>query len=614
MLGAIRNKSKGWLAYLIVGLITIPFALFGVNEYFTGASNVVVATVDDEDISKEAFLTQFNPQKRRLQQELGKQYDNNFDAVLKRSVLEKMINEALLNSLSDQLSHVTTDQELSQIIQANDLFHVDGKFSLERYEQILRLNGYSKFSYEASKASELTQTQLKYNLLDSAFITPSALARLEALNNQQRQLRFVTLKAADYLDQATVSQAQIQAYFNENQARFFDKAKVKIDYVELSAKAASKEIVVDEDALFNYYEDEQARFSTEEERQAQHILVADEQTANQIYDQLSKGGDFAQLAAKHSEDPGSKDSAGDLGFFTKGVMVEAFENTVFAMQVGETSTPVKSDFGYHIIRLNAVKGGETKSFESVRAEVEQLYRQQQVQQALYNLTEQLANLAYEGSLEEVAAQMGLNLASSDFFDEDTSNYDKKVIASAFSDAVLNKGENSEVLELAGEKYWVLRVSDKQAKRAKALNEVAAEIKAQLKLSAAKIWTDKLAQTLADSLQSGDQQQAEALMKTHQLNLSESKWVSREDKTLDTALLAQLFAMSKPSAGTPSYLGGSLDANRSALIELSAVKTEDKALGAALSNALLINQADELFAGTLRSLRDSADIQIFADRL
>lgn len=614
MLGAIRNKSKGWLAYLIVGLITVPFALFGINEYFTGASNVVVATVDDEDISKEAFLTQFNPQKRRLQQELGKQYDNSFDAVLKRSVLEKMINEALLNSLSDQLSHVTTDQELSQIIQANDLFHVDGKFSLERYEQILRLNGYSKFSYETSKASELTQTQLKYNLLDSAFITPSALARLEALNNQQRQLRFVTLKAADYLDQATVSQAQIQAHFDENQTRFFDKAKVKIDYVELSAETASKEVVVDEDALFNYYEDEQARFSGEEERQAQHILVADEQTANSIYDQLSKGGDFAQLAAKHSQDPGSKDNAGDLGFFTKGVMVEAFENTVFAMQVGETSAPVKSDFGYHIIRLNAVKGGETKRFETVRAEVEKLYRQQQVQQALYNLTEQLANLAYEGSLEEVAAQMGLKLASSDFFDEDASNYDKKVIASAFSDAVLNKGENSEVLELAGEKYWVLRVSDKQAKRAKALREVEAEIKAQLKLSAAKVWTDKLAQTLAESLQSGDQQQAEALMKKHQLSLSEAKWVSREDKALDTALLSQVFAMSKPSAGALSYLGGSLDANRSALIELSAVKTEDKALGAALSNALLINQADELFAGTLRSLRSSADIQIFADRL
>ena len=614
MLGAIRNKSKGWLAYLIVGLITIPFALFGINEYFTGASNIVVATVDDEEISREDFIQQFNPQKRRLQQELGKQYDNDFDAVLKRSVLEKMINEALLNSLSDQLSHVTTGSELSQIIQANDLFHVDGKFSLERYEQILRLNGYTKFSYEASKAGELTQTQLKYNLLDSAFITPSALARLEALNNQQRQLRFAILKAADYLDQASVSQAQTNAYFEQNQSRFFEKAKVKIDYVELSADEISKEVAIDEDALFNYYEDEQARFSTEEERQAQHILVADETVANSIYDQLSKGGDFAKLAAEHSEDPGSKDNAGDLGFFTKGVMVEAFENKVFAMQIGETSAPVKSDFGYHIIRLNAVKGGETKSFESVRGEVDKLYRQQQAQQALYNLTEQLANLAYEGSLEEVAAQMGLTLRSSDFFDEDATNHDKKVVVSAFSDAVLNKGENSEVLELSNGKYWVLRVSDKQAQRAKALAEVEDEIKAQLKLSAAKIWTDKLAQSLADVMRTGDQQQVDALMKKHQLSLSEAKWVGREDKDLDSTLLTQLFAMPKPAKDDASYLGGSLDASRSAVIELSGLKTEEKALGAALSNAILINQADELFAGTLRSLRQAADIQIFSDRL
>ena len=615
MLGAIRNKSKGWLAYLIVGLITIPFALFGINEYFTGAANVVVATVDDEEISQEAFLAQFNPQKRRLQQELGQKYDNGFDAVLKRSVVEKMINEKLLDNLSSELAHVTTDAELSAIIQSNELFQEEGRFSIERYEQILRLNGYTKASYEASKANELTQTQIKYNLLDSAFVTPGALTRLSQLNNQQRQVSYAVLNASDYLDKVKVDPQSVSQYFDNQKHTFFDKRQAQVDYVELSLDKIADSISASEDDLYNYYEEEQVRFSSDEQRQAQHILVETQETADTVHDLLVKGGDFAKLAAQYSQDPGSKDQAGDLGFFTKGVMVGEFEQVVFAMTPGELSTPVKSEFGYHLIKLNAIKGGETKAFDVVREEVKKLYTESEAQKQLYDLTEQMANLAYEASLDEVSTQMNLAVQSSEFFNEDSRQYDAKMIASAFSVPVFDKGENSEVLELGGNRYVVLSLKAKKSKRQKTFEEVKAEIEQTLSVVLAKTFVDEMAKKIAQAFAQGESESAKALLEKNQLSLSKAQWIARDDTKVEAAVAAQLFAMSKPVGSQAIYLGQALDSKRALVAKLLAVKTsQNKTVDDALANMMSNYEADELFASLLKSLRAQAAVHVFDERL
>jgi len=212
MLSSIRNKTKGWLAYLIVGLITVPFALFGINEYFTGTSNIIVASIDGDEISKEDFLNEFNPQKRRLQQRLSERYDTEFDAVLKQSVMRDMVNRRLLSQFSDGLDYATTSVELQALIQSNDLFQVDGKFSIDTYQKLLRLNGYSTAEYESIKLKELTQSQIKYNFLDSAFITPSALKNLQALNDQQRKFSYIQIDADNYLDKVKVDVKSVEIF------------------------------------------------------------------------------------------------------------------------------------------------------------------------------------------------------------------------------------------------------------------------------------------------------------------------------------------------------------------------------------------------------------------
>ena len=363
MLSSIKAKTKGWVAYLIIVLITIPFALFGISEYLTGTSNVVVATIDGEEISKEEFLKQFNSKKRQLQQELGGKYTDEINFQVKFLTVQSMINERILRQLADDSGYVTTQRELQEFIQSSDAFKVQGKFSLDKYKQLLRLNGLSIIEYENLQANELTQEQIKYNFLDSAFATPSALKRLQLLNDQQRKFSYITLNVKDYIDKTKVDPESVKKFFDENKQSFFESPKVKVDFVELSVEKIAKSIKVNDDELFNFYEDEQARFRTEEERKAQHILVESKELANTIVKQLEQGKSFVELASKYSQDTASKDNGGDLGFFTAGVMVPEFETKAFTMEEGEISMPIKTNFGYHIIKLNKIKTVKIKSFD-----------------------------------------------------------------------------------------------------------------------------------------------------------------------------------------------------------------------------------------------------------
>jgi peptidyl-prolyl cis-trans isomerase D len=383
MLSSIKNKTKGWVAYLIVGLITIPFALFGINEYFTGASNIVVASVDEQEISKEEFLTEFNPQKRRLQQKLAEKYNTDFDTVLKQSIINQMIDRRLLDQLAERMSHATSNSELNAIIQTNELFQDQGRFSLEKYKNLLRLNGYSASQYESIRAKELTQNQIKYNLLDSAFMLPSQLEKLQNLNDQQREFSYIKLAADDYTAKVNVDEKSVKDYYQNQKESFFAPEQAKIEFVELSLAEVAKSIDVTDDELFNFYEDDQARFTTEEERQAQHILLETKEMADEVLALLDAGGDFSKLAAQYSQDTGSKDTGGDLGMFGRGVMVDAFEKSAFALQEGQVSGAIKSEFGYHIIKLNKIQAGSVKPFESVKSELTKLYTQAQAQKKIF---------------------------------------------------------------------------------------------------------------------------------------------------------------------------------------------------------------------------------------
>jgi peptidyl-prolyl cis-trans isomerase D len=614
MLSSIKNKTKGWVAYLIVGLITIPFALFGINEYFTGASNIVVASVDEQEISKEEFLTEFNPQKRRLQQKLAEKYNTDFDTVLKQSIINQMIDRRLLDQLAERMSHATSNSELNAIIQTNELFQDQGRFSLEKYKNLLRLNGYSASQYESIRAKELTQNQIKYNLLDSAFMLPSQLEKLQNLNDQQREFSYIKLAADDYTAKVNVDEKSVKDYYQNQKESFFAPEQAKIEFVELSLAEVAKSIDVTDDELFNFYEDDQARFTTEEERQAQHILLETKEMADEVLALLDAGGDFSKLAAQYSQDTGSKDTGGDLGVFGRGVMVDAFEKSAFALQEGQVSGAIKSEFGYHIIKLNKIQAGSVKPFESVKSELTKLYTQAQAQKNLYNLTEQLANLAYEASLEEVASQMALKVSVSEFFDRKDTKLDAKMLAAAFSDVVLNKGDNSEVLELDQDRFVVLRLKQKLPQRQKTFEEVKGEINTHLTRLLAKTFVDNIAAQIVKSSESGDDKSVSQLMDKNSLKWTTLGWVKRDTKKADISIVNKAFSLSKPKSGSV-FSAQSLDRRNAVVINLTGVKVSNsKTSQANLETVLLGFESNEVFVNILQTLRAQAEIKVFNSNL
>ncbi|MDA9872540.1 SurA N-terminal domain-containing protein, partial [Candidatus Thioglobus sp.] len=229
MLSAIRNKSKGWVAYLIVGLITVPFALFGIQDYVSSSANSSIATVDGEDIDVNVYYQELNTQQRNLQQQLGAAYSQEIDNAIKQSLLDSMINEKLIENFANSLGIVTLDDEVRSVIEMNQAFIVDGKFSEDRYSQLLRLNSYSPAGYEIAQSKALTRDQIKRNLSGSAFISTTQIKQLDNLASQEREVSYIALNTSDFESQVSVSKSEISDYFNENRSNFIEGKKVKVD-------------------------------------------------------------------------------------------------------------------------------------------------------------------------------------------------------------------------------------------------------------------------------------------------------------------------------------------------------------------------------------------------
>ena len=305
MLGAIRNKSKGWVAYLIVGLITVPFALFGIQDYASRSANTSIAKVDGEDIDINIYYQELNSQQRNLQQQLGAAYTQEIDNTLKQTLLDSLINEKLIENYANSLDIVTLDDEVKSVIEMNQAFLVDGEFSQDRYTQLLRLNSYSPAGYEIAQSKALNREQIKRNLSGSAFMSSTQTEQLNDLAAQQREVSYIALNTENYVDQLSVSQSQISDYFNDNRSSFIEGRKVKVDFVELTLDSMEEPESPTDDDLKSLYDENAELYTNPEKRRAQHILLDNEDLAKDLLDQINQGADFTELARANSEDTSS---------------------------------------------------------------------------------------------------------------------------------------------------------------------------------------------------------------------------------------------------------------------------------------------------------------------
>ena len=632
MLQGIRDKVHSWLAWVVVVLICIPFALWGIHEYMGGGTQIMVAKINSQEISKTRYEESVRDQMQRLRASLGGQAVDlaPFEERIKQSTLEQMVNEELLFQTAVSQRLRIGDGILAGRIHGLAPFQENGIFSQPLYEQRLRAENLAPTQFEQDMRRNLLVDQLQNGLTNSAFLTASEQKNYQALEDQQRLLSYLLIAADAFKDSIKIEEAEIASYFEAHQAEYNTPEKVSVNYVILAKDELATKQEPDEASLRQYYEEHLTQFITADDWQASHILIpsgADPKlartTAEEVLKKIKAGGDFAALAKEYSKDPVSAEKGGDLGHFGPGAMVGPFETALKSMKPGEISELVESQFGYHIIKLVSATPASTKSFEQVHGELLEAWKKEQAETAFYNQTEQFANLSFEhpDSLERIASTLGLKQESSDFFsregDKEGLFSNPKALAAAFSTAVLNEGYNSEVIELDKQKLMVLRLKEHRKAEPLPLAEVKDKIIETLKQTKAKAEAEALGKKVLAALQS--QSDWQALLAEKKLNWTPRAWVKRQDAEFKQAeLLSAAFKMGTPGTGQALYQGlpvNNQDYAVLAVLEVKpgAVKSDDKA-----NQQLLLQQQHALgqseFQNMLNGLKSRADIAIHTNNL
>ena len=494
----VHNNKR--LMQVILALVTLPFAFFGVESYQAMNAVTEVASVDGQKITEDEFGEALRQQQDRLRGMLGRNFDPAMldSPEMRNELIDGMISQRLLTQEAVRSRLNISDERLREVIASIAAFQVDGKFSAAQYDSALRAVGQSPANFENSLRRDLMIQQLAAALSDSGIASKTAAGQLAAFRGQKREVAESVLTAAQFASQVKPTPEAVQAFYDANKVRFQVPEQVRLEYVVLNADALAAAEPVPEDEIKQVYEANLSKYGDLEQRQASHILIAFKQGASdadkakvreraaQIAEQVKKSpASFADLAKKNSDDPGSAPKGGDLGYFARGMMVGAFENAAFAMKVGEISAPVESEFGMHIIRLTGIKPAKLKSLNDVRAGIEADLRKQKAGRRFAESAEMFSNLVYEqsDSLKPVAEKFKLSIQQSAWMTRDVPSVaqfrNPKALAAIFSDDVIKNHRNSEAVEVAPGTLISARLLEHKPASQKPLDEVRADVVRQL---------------------------------------------------------------------------------------------------------------------------------------
>ena len=518
MLDAIRKHTTGWMAKLVLALITVPFALFGIDSYLNQAGrDIAVAKVNGDKISIQEYSNAIENVRNRMQAD-GKVDKALLDSPqLKQSVLDGLITRRLVNAEIRKANFKISDEQLSQHILGMPEFQENGKFSEDIYQKTLAQNKLTATKFENDRRSELLTQQARNGLAALVSVPKGVAEQTLKFTYQQREVSVAEIKTAQFISQVKVTPEQVKAYYELHKDKFVVPEQVKLEFAMLSAASFVAQMKVDDKEIKDFYDANSAKFQGDEQRHASHILISRGTTdkdkaaakakAEDILAQLRKSPkSFEALAMKYSQDP-SGAKGGDLGTFGRGAMVKPFEDAVFGMKVGQISDLVESEFGYHIIRLDGISG-QNNSFTSLKLQIKGELSWQKAQAKYAELADDFSNTVYEqsGSLKPAADKFNLQLQTSGWLSRDDGAKffkNEKLMNSVFSDAVLKEKRNTEAIEVSPNNMMSARVVDYKASAPRTFDEVKGGIEAVLKLEqAVKLAADKGAASLA-KLKAGD---------------------------------------------------------------------------------------------------------------
>jgi len=589
MLQNIRDRLSGPIVWFIVGIIVIPFAFFGIDTFRGGGGDPTIAKVGDQKIKESQFRAGYEQRLRQLRGLMGEGFREDLidQDRFRQTVLNDMVQESLLRQHVRNAGYRASNAMVFEALEAIPAFQENGKFSAETYRSRLAAQGYTPERFEQQLRDAIVVDQMREGILGSAFAAPADAAQTYRLDQQQRWLAYATFEVARYLPQVQVSDAQVQERYEQQKAQFLSPERLRVAYVELALDTLPPAPAPEAEVLKVLYEaDKATRFSTVEERRARHILInfgADKAEAKKrieaLAGKIAQGADFASLASSQSDDPGSKAQGGDLGWVRRGQMLEKFEQALYALATGEVSAPVETEFGWHLIKLEEVKQARTRPFEDaeVQAELLAAYRQRDAERRYEELSEKIGETAFESptSLEPTAQASGLQVQVSDWFTRTEGSgiaAQPPVREAAFSDDVLQAGENSRPIAAGENHIIVLRKQEHEAARQKPLEEVAAAIREQLKLEGARAKAAGEAAEALGTLASG--RPLEQVVTERKAVLKAPGLVKREAADIDARIIEALFALPRPAAGDASRTTVALPSGDVAVVVSTSVQDGD----------------------------------------
>jgi len=594
MLQKLRDKTSGWIATAVLGLLIIPFAFVGVNEYMTGGTDDAVAKVEapptwwksapnwwpvsmlwqHEEVTLEEFRIRFEQARQQQRQAMGENFDpREFEtAENKLLVLDQLIDQKVMQLNAKRSGIAVSNAAVRESIANEPAFQVDGKFDAARYTTLLssQVPALTPVLFQQQERDRLQMALIPRGIGESEFVTGKEMDRLIKLLGETRDVTIAALKAPEAsVDTAAVSDAQIKAWYDAHPADYKQGESVTLEYVDVDGSAApnAPAAPVDEAALRARYEQEKSRFMSAEQRLASHILInvpagadaatqkaAEQKVAALAAQAKQPGADFAALAKANSQDPGSKDSGGDLGWVDRGVMVKPFEDALFAMKAGEISGPIKTDFGYHVLQLREIKPGQGKSFEEVRDVLAREQAEADGEKVYNDLAGRMVNevLKNPTALGPAARSVGLPVQRIGPFSRATASgiaANPAVLRAAFSDSLVQDGTVSDPIEITPKHSVFIRVLQHTPEQAQPLAQVRDAVIAAIRADRAAKAAEKAADAILARIAKGETLQAIAA--ADKLQTGELPGIPRGAPMPSPEINAAIFATQKSAAGKVS---------------------------------------------------------------
>lgn len=614
--------EKRRLVQIVLLLIILPFAFFGVDSYRHSGGGDAPATVNGEKITQQEFETALRQQQDRMRQMLGANFDPAMfeKAQMKQAVLENLVAQRLLLDRARAAGLVVTDDQVAQVISGIDAFKEGGKFDKARYVSALAEKNMTPVMFEARVKDELMGQQLREAYAQNGYVADSVADHIIAINEQQRVVSVAQIPWQSFVAQAKVDDAEIKRYYDQNQKEFQLPEQVRVEYVSLSINGLSDKSDVKSEDARKYYDEHQAEFSTPEQRQASHILLTVAANAPQAEQDAVKTraeallkqvrenpAQFAELARKNSQDPGSAAKGGDLGMFGHGMMVKPFDEAVFALKQGEISGLVRSDFGYHIIRLTAIKPAQVTPYSEVQQGILAKLRQQKSADSFAELADKFSNTVYEQSdtLQPAAQLAGVKVEQSGWLTKGKPEGDlwtAKMLQAVFSDDVIKNHRNTAAIEVAANTLVAARMLEHKPAMVSSLNDVQNAIKQKLLQQKALDMAVKQGTMLLGQLQQGA---------NPAVDWSVAQTITHaQHGALDVAMVRQLFQAD--STKLPQYVGADAKPAGFTLVRIDAVKDAEKPDD--IKRARYVQQlrqmtGDELFQAYIADARKHAKIKM-----